>query len=166
MIEPEATPEDTVAYETVEAEESDEVEEITEAEESVEAEETEESENAEGFTVLIGEDVQPFVTDFLAQQEMDRRMVYPHWEGTPTRVIPGRRGWTLKLTQLLPEGAGEPEKGAEPFSLTVSRGTNRQVYRGCCWQSFSSRQKAEGTEIVRSAYALDREVTTDGQDAV
>lgn len=128
--------------------------------------ETEEPEMPEGYTVLIGEEEQAFVTDFLAQQMQDRRLIYPHGQGIPSGVIPGKRGWTLKLTQLLPPGEPEPVDGEEPFSLEVRRGGVRQVYSGCCWQSFSSRQKPEGTEVVRSACTLSREVTTDGQDAV
>jgi len=119
-----------------------------------------------GYTIAIGQVQQGHVTDFLARQVQDRRLIRPHGDDTPSGVTPGRRGWTLKLTQLLPEGEAEPEEGTEPFSLTVSRGGVQQTYTGCCWAEYASQQLPEGIQIVRSAFALDREVSTDGQNAV
>lgn len=118
-----------------------------------------------GFTVAIGEELQENVTDFLAQQVMDRRMIYPHGQGTPSAVTPGKKGWILKLTQLF-SGEEPMRQMNEPFQLTVCRGKVRQTYTGCCWQSCASRQKPEGIETVCSIYALDREVSAVEQNAV
>lgn len=120
------------------------------------------TEEAKGYAVLIGEAEQLYVTDFLAQQTLDRRLIRPHGDSAPSGVIPGKQGWSLTLTQLMPVGAAEPEAGTDPFSLTVNRGDVRQVFGGCRWTAYSSRQLAEGTQIVRSALALSREVCTDG----
>lgn len=125
-------------------------------------EQAEQPAQPEGCAVWIGETEQKYVTDFLAQQTPDRRLIRPHGEGVPSGVTPGKQGWNLTLTQLLPVGEPEPEAGAEPFSLTVSRGSISQVYGACWWSGYSSRQTAEGTQVVRSAFALSREVSAGG----
>lgn len=112
-----------------------------------------------GYEVLIGEEAQRYVTDFQAQQAMDRRLIRPHGQAEPVGVTPGRDGWTIKLTQLLPSGQAEPEQAAEPFDLTVSRGGCSRVYRECCWSDYTTRETDAGTQVVRSGFALRREVT-------
>lgn len=119
-----------------------------------------------GYKVWIGEWEQPWVTDFMARQDRNRRLIYPHWQGAPSGVTPGAMGWSLKLTQLFPQGESARSMETEPFSVTVVRGNSRQVYTGCCWQSVSIQEKPEGSEVVRSAFALGREVNTDEQNAV
>lgn len=112
----------------------------------------------EGYQVLIGEKVQEYVTDFLAQQKMDRRLIRPHGQPEPCSVIPGMDGWTIRLTQLIPPEAAEPVQPGEPFTLTVRRGGHTQVYPKCYWSDYSARQQKEGTEVIRSGFALSREV--------
>lgn len=118
------------------------------------------------YSVSIGQVTVPYVTSFLAEQQLQRRMIYPHWAGTPSGVIPGKPGWTLKLTQLLPQTEAEPEPEAEPFSVTVRRGDQCIHYPRCYWQSYSSQQLPEGTRLLRQALALSREVTEDGSNEV
>lgn len=120
----------------------------------------------EEYTVSWGEAVQPYVTDFVARQEPNRRMIRPHGTAEPCGVIPGRQGWNLTLIQLLPGGEPEPENPEEPFTLTVSRGGGQTSYTGCRWSEYVSRQLPEGIQITRSAFALGREVNVDGQNAV
>lgn len=127
---------------------------------------TQVSAEPEGYTVWIGETELTGVTDFMALQVLDRRLRRPHGDGMPSGVIPGKQGWTLELTQLLGPGEPEPEAAAEPFSLTVRRGSVQQIFKACCWSAWSSRQTPEGTKIIRSAFALSREVSTDGQDEI
>ena len=119
----------------------------------------------QGYSVTVGDTEVLGVTDFLAQQMPDRRMTHPHWSSAPSGVIPGKMGWILKLTQLLP---WEEEEGQlqEPFSVTVCRGQLRTVYSRCYRQSYSVRLKQEGTEVIRGFYALSREVSSDGENAV
>lgn len=123
-------------------------------------------EETESYTVLLGEKEVPFVADFLARQVQDRRLIRPHGQGDPAGVIPGKQGWELELTQMIPAGQPEPEEEKEPFTLTVSRSGHEQVYSGCRWTEYCSRQMPEGTQIVRKALALSREVSTDGSDDV
>lgn len=118
------------------------------------------------MAVYIGDAEQPWVTDILVQQIVQGRFVYPHWQGEPSRVIPGKKGWILKMTQLLPFGELLPEPEGESFDLSVVRQGIRQTFRDCWWESYTSREKAEGTLIVRSAFCLSREVSMDGTDAV
>lgn len=118
------------------------------------------------YSVSIGQVIVPYVTSFLAEQRLDRRMIYPHWAGAPSGAIPGKQGWTLKLTQLLPQSQTEPEPEAEPFSVTVRRGNQRVHYPRCYWQSYSSQQLPEGTQLLRQALALSREVTEDESNEV
>ena len=122
----------------------------------------EEKVEPEGYTVSVEDSQLPYVTDFVARQVLDRRLIRPHWESAPSGVTPGKQGWNLELTQLIPAGQPEPEEGEEPFALTVHRGGIRYTYSACRWAEYSSRQMPEGTRIVRKALALSREVTTDG----
>lgn len=124
------------------------------------------AEETESYTVLLGEKEVLFVTDFLARQVQDRRLIRPHGQGDPSGMIPGKHGWDLELTQLIPVGQPETEEEGEPFTLTVRRGGYRQVYSGCRWTEYCSRQRPEGTQIVRKALALSREVSADGTDDV
>lgn len=118
-----------------------------------------------GYSVTMGDAELQGVTDFLVQQMPDRRMTYPHWSSEPSGAIPGKKGWLLKLTQLLP---WEEEEGQlqEPFTVTVCRGQMQMVYSRCYRQSYSARLKPEGTEVVRGFYALSREVSSVGENAV
>ena len=112
-----------------------------------------------GYQVRIGEEAQQHVTDFWAQQTMNRRLIRPHAQTEPLGVTPGRGGWVIKLTQLMPPGHPEPAQQPEPFDLTVSRGGCSRVYRECCWSDYTARETEAGTQIVRSGFALRREVT-------
>lgn len=111
-----------------------------------------------GYQVLIGEHPQEYVSDFLARQQRDRRLIRPHGQKEPVNATPGMGGWTIKLTQMLPPEQTEPAAPEEPFCLTVNRGGHSQVFTGCYWSDYSSRQLADGTEVVRSGFALSREV--------
>lgn len=119
-----------------------------------------------GCQVAIGEENQSYVTDFLARQALDRRFLRPHAQTDPAWVTPGVGGWTIKLTQLFPVTETEPAAVEEPFTLTVKRGGSTQVFSDCYWGTYSSQQKERGTEVVRSGFALSREVTEDGSDEV
>lgn len=119
-----------------------------------------------GYTVHVGQQAQPGVTDFQAERQLGRRLIYPHWAGEPSGAIPGRGGWTFKLTQMLPQNAQEPELGDTAFTLTVQRGTVSQVYQNCYWQFCQVQQLPEGTRVLRKGFALSREVSTSGEDAV
>ena len=119
-----------------------------------------------GYQVLIGGQVQEYVTDFLARQERDRRLIRPHGQAEPTAVTPGMDGWTIRLTQLLPSGQPEPVQPEEPFTMKVTRGGQSQVYSGCCWSDYTSQQCAQGTRVIRSGFALRREVSSDGSNEV
>ena len=116
--------------------------------------------------VSVGDEAQPWVTEVTARQLPERRWIYSHAQGEPCGVIPGKKGWILKLTQLLPVGQPLPEEGEEPFGITVTRGGIRQVFRDCWWQSYTSTEKAEGTRIVRSAFCISREVSRIEQNGV
>lgn len=120
----------------------------------------------QGYAVLIGDEIQNYVTDFRAQQSMNRRLIRPHGQYAPVGITPGRDGWIIKLTQMLPSGVAEPAVGAEPFALTVKRGGQSLVYQDCCWSDYSSRQCELGTQVIRSGFALRREASEDGQDEV
>lgn len=111
-----------------------------------------------GWQVTIGEERQAYVTDFLARQQSDRRLIRPHGTPDPVGVTPGVGGWSIKLTQLLPMYEAEPGEPQEPFTLTVTNGDNSQVYQECCWSDYSARKQSNGTLVVRSGFALSREV--------
>lgn len=112
-----------------------------------------------GYQVLIGEEIQEYVTDFLAQQKMDRRLIRPHGQAEPCHVTPGMDGWEIRLTQMIPPEAAEPLQPEEPFTLEVRRGGHTQVYVKCYWSDYSAQQKKDGTEVIRSGFALRREVS-------
>ena len=107
-----------------------------------------------GCRVLLADVPAAYVTDFLACQEQERRLIRPHAQGNPSGITSGRGGWKLKLTQLLPEDGIEPERGTEPFTLVVKRGGRQE----CGWDSCSVRHEPEGIRIERTGFALDREV--------
>lgn len=111
----------------------------------------------EVWQVLIGTQEQPYVTGFLAKQDLDRRLLRPHGQSEPVGVTPGEGGWTIRLTQMLPGAQAEPEAVAEPFRLTLVRGSVRQVYSGCYWSEYSARQSGAGLEVIRAGLALSRE---------
>lgn len=115
-----------------------------------------------GRRVLIGEEIQENVTDFLAKQSADRRLIRPHGQAEPIGVTPGMDGWTIQLTQLIPPGESEPTEVEEPFTLTVIRGGWSRVYQKCYWSEYTSRQMESGTQVVRSGFALSREVSANG----
>lgn len=112
-----------------------------------------------GYQVLIEGEAQSHVTDFLAWQQADRDFVRAHGQSEPVGVTPGMGGWTIRLTQLIPTGEPEPVTAEEPFSLTVRRGGHSQVFAGCCWSEHSSQQLEQGTRVIRSGFALSREVS-------
>lgn len=112
-----------------------------------------------GWQVAIGEERQTCVTDFLARQPGERRFLRPHGTGAPAGVTPALGGWIIRLTQFLPMQEAEPEQTQEPFTLTVTFGDNSQVYSGCCWSDYSARKQQGGTLVVRTGFALSREVS-------
>lgn len=111
----------------------------------------------EVYQVLIGTRKQEYVTEFLAERDMDRRLVRPHGQSAPSGVTPGMGGWVIRLAQVLPGGVAEPEAVAEPFRVTLVRGGVRQVYSGCYWSEYSIRQTGAGLEVVRTGLALKKE---------
>lgn len=113
----------------------------------------------DGYEVCIGEAVQPYVTDFVAKKDAQRRLVRPHGAASPVGVTVGMDGWTIELVQLMPSGTAEPGETADVFSLTVSRGGSCVTYMGCCWSEYESRQRADGVQVRRRGFALSREVS-------
>lgn len=111
-----------------------------------------------GWQITIEQEPQLWVTDFLARQQADRRLLRPHGTPEPVGVTPGMGGWSIRLTQLLPMSEAEPAQVEEPFALTVAWGDNRQVYQKCFWSDYSARKQPGGTLVVRSGFALSREV--------
>lgn len=118
----------------------------------------------EGYEVWIGETVQTFVTDFQAVKQTERRLYGGVCQSMPYGLTPGRGGWTVRLTQRIPWDQPEPASPEEPFSLTVTRGNHTQVFRGCGWSKYTSRQTDTGTELIRVGLAVEREVVENGSD--
>lgn len=116
----------------------------------------------EGCQVSIEGVAQSYVTDFLARQQSDREFVWGHGQSEPYGVTPGKGGWSIRLTQMLPGNVPEPEAVEEPFGMTVIRGGCCQQFAGCCWTEYSSRQCEQGVEVIRGGLAVSREVTVVG----
>lgn len=116
-----------------------------------------EAEAQEAYQVLIGSQEQEYVTGFSAKRDLDRRLVRPHGQSEPSGAIPGMDGWVIRLTQVLPSGVAEPGTVAEPFQMSLVRGSVRQVYSGCYWSEYSALQSGSGLEVVRTALAVNRE---------
>lgn len=101
----------------------------------------------------------PYASRFCAEQHQQRRMVGAVCQSDPVGVTPcGNTGWNIRLVQTIPWGKNLPVLPVEPFSLTVHRGSQRYVYRDCCWDGEKVSNGKSGTELEHWGYALSREV--------
>lgn len=71
------------------------------------------------------------------------------------------RGWTVTLEELLPDGAAEVAP-AEPFALTVTRGSQTEEYSDCRWSSIRREETTKGLKLVRVCRTWTRSVAQDG----
>lgn len=111
-----------------------------------------------GYEVRIGQTLQSHVTDFQASRQTGRRLLRAMGQAKPLGVTPGMGGWSIRLTQKIPGGEEEPETGEDSFTLTVKRGGYTQIFSLCGWAEYTSRQLEDCTEVVRSGFAVEREV--------
>lgn len=109
------------------------------------------------ITVSVGGVEQEYVTRFYARQASDRRLIGAMGEAGPVGITPRSGGWSLELVQVLPETAAEPSETAEPFVVTVRRGSYSQMFTGCCWSDYSIESTDDGLRVTRKGFALGRE---------
>jgi len=109
------------------------------------------------YEVLIGENLQDWVTEFTAKKDMQRRLYRPHGQTTPVGITAPICGWTIELVQRIPFGSPEPEETADQFALTVRSGASGMKYLDCCWGEYESRQCEDGIRVCRRGFALERE---------
>lgn len=112
------------------------------------------------WQVTMGDGEVPYVTRFAAEQNQHRQMLGAVCQTEPVGISPSANsGWRIRLTQKIPAGKPIPAMAAEPFSLTVRRGQQVQVYQGCCWNEEKSITEQSGVLLEYAGYALRREVS-------
>lgn len=112
------------------------------------------------WEVTVGGRAVPYVIRFAAEQEQHRQMLHGVCQTEPVGISQSANsGWNIRLVQKIPSGEPIPAMWAEPFSLTVRRGRQVQVYEGCCWNTEKSVTEQSGVIVEYSGYALRREVS-------
>lgn len=112
------------------------------------------------WEVTMGDSALAYVTRFSAEQDQHRQMLHGVCQTEPVGISPSAgSGWQIRLVQKIPSGKPIPDMGAEPFSLTVRRGRQVQVYEGCCWNTEKCVTEQSGVVVEYSGYALRREVS-------
>lgn len=98
------------------------------------------------------------VSEFSAEEDLNRRLVGGGAQQAPVAVSPGQGGWRLKLVQKFPTGMEEQMSPAEPFALSVTGAGKTELYSGCCWNRTKALRTREGLLVERQGFALGREV--------
>ena len=114
------------------------------------------------YTVSINQELMRYTTAFGAEQKTDVIFVGSMGKGAPAGVVGRAQPWTLTLEELIPRDVEEPELQAEPFDLTVCRGSVVECYQGCRWTAHRRQDTQEGLKRVRVGVALTRSVEKDG----
>ena len=98
------------------------------------------------------------VISFRAEQDQGRRLLGSMARGEPVGVTSGTDGWTIELVQR----TARESQTAEPFELTLRRGTRTERFGGCCWNETVLQYDAAGVRMIRRGFALTREVLENG----
>lgn len=99
------------------------------------------------------------VTEFRAEQNLDRRLVGAFCQAEPVGVTPGSGGWVLTLVQIMPADALELTAPEEPFVLAAVRNGQAETYSGCCWNRTVAIHTQAGLRLERQGFARKREVS-------
>lgn len=66
-------------------------------------------------------------------------------------MVAGEQRWRVTLEDLISASTSPIESVDEAFELTVTRGTQKETYEGCCWEKTSSDVTASGIKRSRTA---------------
>ncbi len=99
------------------------------------------------------------VTEFRAEQDLDRRLVGAFCQSEPVGVTPGSGGWQLTMVQMMPVDTLDIQMPEEPFELAAVRNGKTERYSGCCWNRTSAVHTQAGLRLERQGFALKREVS-------
>ena len=112
-----------------------------------------------GWEVCCGGVRQEGVISFRAVRDQGRRILGAMAQGEPVGITAGAGGWAIELIQ---KPSREPEEIAEPFEVTVRRGSTVERFGGCCWNETEAAHGEGGFRLTRRGFALTREVAKDG----
>lgn len=133
-------------------------------EQSVFEKESEDAQEAEAgyLEVLIGDSAVPYVTEFTAEQDRQRRLIGALNQAEPVGVTPSAGGWSIRLVQEVPQAGQVPAEPEEPFVLTVKEEGLTTAFTGCCWNKVKKQMDQTRIKVEWEGFALSREETTDG----
>ena len=115
------------------------------------------------YTVSINQELMRYTTAFGAEQKTEMIFIGSMGKESPAGVVGRRQPWALTLEELIPRDVGEAEEQAEPFDLTVRRGSVEECYHDCRWTSHRRQDTQEGLKKLRTAVAMTRSVEKYGE---
>lgn len=100
-----------------------------------------------GYAITIGEQPMEYVVSFESERKTDDEI---------TSIAAAR--WQFTMEELLPPGTSEPSDPEEPFSLTLKRSNNDELFSGCTWISVKRKDTIRGVSQIRVGQAESRAV--------
>lgn len=110
------------------------------------------------YSVSIEGTLMQHTTGFTAEQKTETLAIGAMGQAEPAGFVAAAQPWTVKLEELIPRDAVEPEDPGEPFAMIVRRGAIGEYYQGCRWISNHREDTWEGLRRVRTGVALTRSI--------
>lgn len=100
-----------------------------------------------GYAITIGEQPMEYVVSFESERKTDDEI---------TSIAAAH--WQFTMEELLPPGTSEPSDPEEPFSLTLKRSNNDELFSDCTWISVKRKDTIRGVSQIRVGQAESRAV--------